>query len=86
MGLSLESVSTFIRSIPFPSHQILGPNFLSVNTRSGLAIYGAGHNMEKSDAYVTPGHLKDVALFFKQEKTAHSNRKRIWAGAFTNSR
>lgn len=42
--------------------------------------------MEKSDAYVTPGHLKSVALFFKQPKTAHANRKKIWAGAFTGSR
>jgi len=63
----------------------IGPDFLSVNARSGLLIYGANHHMEKSDAYVTPGHLKSVALFFKQPKTAHANRKKIWAGAFTGS-
>ncbi|KIJ54456.1 hypothetical protein M422DRAFT_58037 [Sphaerobolus stellatus SS14] len=69
----------------YGSYVRIGPNFLSVNTRSGLMIYGTQLHMEKSDAYVTPGHLPDVALFFKQNKAAHSNRKRIWATAFTNS-
>ncbi|KAF8590792.1 cytochrome P450 [Ramaria rubella] len=61
----------------------IGPNVLSINTPSGHLIYGAGHSMEKSHAYTTPGHLKSVALFFKQNKEMHSNRKRMWTNAFT---
>ncbi|KAF8515285.1 cytochrome P450 [Gautieria morchelliformis] len=62
----------------------IGPNALSIN--SPLAQVLHSRNMEKSDAYVAPGHLNTVSLFFKQKtKEIHSNRKRIWSLAFTNS-
>ncbi|GJJ15379.1 hypothetical protein Clacol_009655 [Clathrus columnatus] len=65
----------------------IGPDVLSINSAQGLqVIYGNTHHMEKSDAYITPGHLDAVALFFKQEtKNIHSRRKRIWSAAFTGS-
>ncbi|KAF8529305.1 cytochrome P450 [Hysterangium stoloniferum] len=64
----------------------IGPNVLSVDSPSGHLIYGAGHSMEKSDAYAVPGHLNAVALFFKpKSKEIHSNRKRMWATAFSGS-
>lgn len=63
----------------------IGPDVLSINSSEGLqAIYGSG--MEKSDAYVTPGHLDAVSMFFKQKsRLVHSMRKRIWQAAFTGS-
>ncbi len=40
--------------------------------------------MEKSESYRTPGHLRSVALFFKQEiEKIHNDRKRAWSGLFT---
>jgi hypothetical protein len=64
----------------------IGPNTLSINSPTANILY-AGHGIEKSEAYNTPGHLEAVALFFKQEtKDIHSNRKRIWSNAFSGDR
>lgn len=42
--------------------------------------------MEKSDAYVLPGHKDAICLFYKQKKAAHGERKKVWLAALNNSR
>ncbi|GBE89918.1 predicted protein [Sparassis crispa] len=62
----------------------IGPNTLSINTLSAAALYNANYDLDKSEAYNTPGHLPVVAIFFKQRtKKLHADRKRIWSTAFT---
>lgn len=65
----------------------IGHDTLSINSRSSLnALYGPAQAMEKSEAYRLPGQKKAVCLFYKQDKVAHSDRKRVWNAALTPTR
>ncbi|KAJ7872327.1 cytochrome P450 [Mycena olivaceomarginata] len=76
-------------SLPLVYFSFLGkrPDSLSIKRKSAnTIIYGAGTHMEKSDLYVTPGHLPAVALFFKAPtRELHTERKKVWSPAFTGA-
>ncbi|KAJ7083592.1 cytochrome P450 [Mycena belliarum] len=62
----------------------IGPNVLSINSfNAASVIYGP--KLLKGDAYTSPGHTGDVALFFKQDPSVHSKRKVLWTNALSNS-
>lgn len=88
MGQLCELVSLNF-PLPFSLTDVcpLGHDTISINSRSCLApLYGATTSIEKSDAYRLPGHKDVVCLFYKQNKAAHSERKKIWTAALTTSR
>ncbi|KAI9924238.1 hypothetical protein MW887_007188 [Aspergillus wentii] len=64
-----------------------GPNFLSVNTRSGMAtIYATGANVRKDDGYmVMSASLHAPNTISSIDKQAHAFKRRILSQVFTAS-
>ncbi|KAI0037701.1 cytochrome P450 [Auriscalpium vulgare] len=61
----------------------IGPNTLSINSPSAMSIY-ASSNSIKSDSYLTPGHVPNISLYFKQPtEKLHSARRRVWESLFS---
>lgn len=66
----------------------IGPDTISINTLSAVKMYYSGGikgHLDKSDSYVTPGHNSALALFFKNPRDQHKERKAIWSAAFTGT-
>lgn len=66
----------------------IGPDTVSINTLSAVKMYQSGGtkgHLTKPESYNTPGHMDRMALFFKNPRDLHKERKAIWSAAFTGT-